>query len=258
MLARRLRALIGCGRNSIMVFPWLTIQVGLELTRAHLPLAEAGAARTVLTETEGVLEFRPQMGSLVEEARELHDRVAASTGSAGAWAMSLTGAELQAAAISRHPSHVPGDREPAVRLAQHGQERSGRDLSQARCLIAQPGDRVRSRGRALGKLDLPAAPKFTRKGDAPAGRSRSNGPAPMEEYKQHLSRLTVHDEAFLDGILVEGNAEANSAIDARTAALVRVAATVAVDAALASFQHAVATPLPPARRWTRSLPAWRR
>ena len=35
------------------------------------------------------------MGSLVEDARELHERVAATSGSGGAWAMSLTGAELR-------------------------------------------------------------------------------------------------------------------------------------------------------------------
>ena len=87
--AHRLRPLLDHG------IPWLTIQVGLELTRAHLALAEAGAARTVLTETERVLELRPDMGSLVEDARELHERVAATSGPAGAWAMSLTGAELR-------------------------------------------------------------------------------------------------------------------------------------------------------------------
>jgi LuxR family transcriptional regulator, maltose regulon positive regulatory protein len=75
--------------------PWLTIQVGLELVRAHLALAEAGAARTILTETERVLEVRPHMGLLIEDARELHERVAATSGSGGAWAMSLTGAELR-------------------------------------------------------------------------------------------------------------------------------------------------------------------
>jgi LuxR family maltose regulon positive regulatory protein len=75
--------------------PWLTIQVGLELVRAHLALAEAGAARTILTETERVLEGRPHMGLLIEDARELHERVAATSGSGGAWAMSLTGAELR-------------------------------------------------------------------------------------------------------------------------------------------------------------------
>jgi LuxR family transcriptional regulator, maltose regulon positive regulatory protein len=35
------------------------------------------------------------MGSLIEDARELHDRLAATSGSEGAWAMSLTGAELR-------------------------------------------------------------------------------------------------------------------------------------------------------------------
>ena len=73
--AHRLRPLLDHG------LPWLTIQVGLELTRAHLALAEAGAARTVLTETERVLELRPHMGSLVEDARELRERVAATSGS---------------------------------------------------------------------------------------------------------------------------------------------------------------------------------
>jgi LuxR family maltose regulon positive regulatory protein len=87
--AHRLRPLLDYG------LPWLTIQVGLELTRAHLALAEAGAARTTLTETEQVLKLRPHMGSLIGEAQELHDRVAASSESGGAWAMSLTGAELR-------------------------------------------------------------------------------------------------------------------------------------------------------------------
>ena len=75
--------------------PWVTIQVGLELTRAHLTLAEAAAARTILAETERVLELRPGMGSLVDDAHELRERVDATTGSAGAWAMSLTAAELR-------------------------------------------------------------------------------------------------------------------------------------------------------------------
>jgi len=35
------------------------------------------------------------MGFLVDDARELRDRLAATSGSDGAWAMSLTGAELR-------------------------------------------------------------------------------------------------------------------------------------------------------------------
>jgi LuxR family transcriptional regulator, maltose regulon positive regulatory protein len=87
--AHRLRPLLDHG------LPWLTVQVGLELTRGHLALAEAGAAQTILAETERVLELRPALGFLVDEGRELHERVATSSRSAGAWAMSLTGAELR-------------------------------------------------------------------------------------------------------------------------------------------------------------------
>ena len=65
----------------------------------------------------------------------------------------------------------------------------------------------------------------------------------MDEYKQRLRRLAVHDEALLDEIAVDGRSSATSVIDERTAALVRVAATIAVDAAPASFQHAVALAL---------------
>ena len=65
----------------------------------------------------------------------------------------------------------------------------------------------------------------------------------MDEYKQHLRRLAVHDEAHLEEIAVEGSSFAPSIIDERTAALVRVAATIAVDAAPHSFQHAIALAL---------------
>ena len=65
----------------------------------------------------------------------------------------------------------------------------------------------------------------------------------MDDYKEHLRRLAVHDDALLDGIAVEGGSFATSAIDERTAALVRVGATIAVDAAPASFQHAIALAL---------------
>jgi LuxR family transcriptional regulator, maltose regulon positive regulatory protein len=87
--AHRLRPLLDHG------VPWLSVAVGLELTRAHLTLADAGAARTVFAETERVLEVRPHMGLLADDARELRPRVDATAGSTGAWAMSLTAAELR-------------------------------------------------------------------------------------------------------------------------------------------------------------------
>ena len=95
MSARRWYVLTACGRCSTTAFHGMTVGVGLELTRIHLALGDAAAARTTFRETEQVLELRPDMGVLVEDARELRERLAATSGSAGAWAMSLTGAELR-------------------------------------------------------------------------------------------------------------------------------------------------------------------
>jgi len=87
--AHRLRPLLDHG------VPWMTLQVGIELACAHLALAEPGPARTVLGEAEQALQHRPQLGILVDHARELRERLAATSGPDGAWAMSLTGAELR-------------------------------------------------------------------------------------------------------------------------------------------------------------------
>jgi alkylhydroperoxidase/carboxymuconolactone decarboxylase family protein YurZ len=62
----------------------------------------------------------------------------------------------------------------------------------------------------------------------------------MDEYKEHLRRLAVHDDACVSLLLGEENTAVASALDTRTVALVRVAATIAIDAAPCSFQHAVA------------------
>jgi 4-carboxymuconolactone decarboxylase len=61
-----------------------------------------------------------------------------------------------------------------------------------------------------------------------------------DEYKQHLRRLAVHDDALLETIAAKGSSPPTTLIDQRTVALVRVAATIAADAAPPSFQHAVA------------------
>jgi 4-carboxymuconolactone decarboxylase len=61
----------------------------------------------------------------------------------------------------------------------------------------------------------------------------------MHDYKEHLRRLAVHDDALLDRIVVESSSFVTSVIDQRTQALLRIAATIALDAAPSSFQHAV-------------------
>ena len=65
----------------------------------------------------------------------------------------------------------------------------------------------------------------------------------MDEYKQQLRRLAVHDEALLEAIATDGSSFTTAAIDEKTAALVRLAATIAVDAAPYTFQHAIALAL---------------
>jgi 4-carboxymuconolactone decarboxylase len=62
----------------------------------------------------------------------------------------------------------------------------------------------------------------------------------MDEYKEQLRRLAVHDDALVEAMLSGEGTLSESSLDLRTAALVRVAATIAVDAAPSSFQHAVA------------------
>ena len=85
----RLRPLLNHG------IPWMSVQIGLELARLHLALGEAGVAGTVLSEAEGILRVRPRLGSLAELARELRQRVAATSTPSGQWALSLTAAELR-------------------------------------------------------------------------------------------------------------------------------------------------------------------
>jgi ATP/maltotriose-dependent transcriptional regulator MalT len=71
------------------------VPAGSQVAIASREAPELPLARWRAQETERVLELRPHMGSLVDQAHELRDRVAATTESAGAWAMSLTAAELR-------------------------------------------------------------------------------------------------------------------------------------------------------------------
>ena len=71
----------------------------------------------------------------------------------------------------------------------------------------------------------------------------SNTRGTVDDYKEHLRRLAVHDDALLDALSADSSGRAESIIGEKTAALLRVAATIAVDAAPYSFQHAIALAL---------------
>jgi alkylhydroperoxidase/carboxymuconolactone decarboxylase family protein YurZ len=65
----------------------------------------------------------------------------------------------------------------------------------------------------------------------------------LDDYKHRLRRLAIHDDALL-GILLGGeNPPSAGLLDAKTAELTRVAATIAVGAAQSSIQHVVALAL---------------
>ena len=62
----------------------------------------------------------------------------------------------------------------------------------------------------------------------------------MDDFKQRLRQLALHDDAFLGLLLADEGTPSSSVLPSKTVALVRVAATIAVDAPPSSFQHAVA------------------
>ena len=62
----------------------------------------------------------------------------------------------------------------------------------------------------------------------------------MDEYKEHLRRLAVHDDALVESILTEDTTLVPSVLDDKTVMLVRVAAMIALDAAPSSLQRTVA------------------
>ena len=59
----------------------------------------------------------------------------------------------------------------------------------------------------------------------------------MDEYKERLRWLALHDDRVLGPLLTgESTPSSSVVLGSKTAALVRVAATIAVDAAPSSFQ----------------------
>src|SRR4051794_29024050 len=66
---------------------------------------------------------------------------------------------------------------------------------------------------------------------------RSSGD--MDDYRDPLRKLTLRDEALIAALLANEPDHREPDLDAKTHALVRLSATVAVDAGQASFEHVV-------------------
>jgi LuxR family maltose regulon positive regulatory protein len=86
--ASRLRPLL------TYVLPVVSVQSLLEMARSYLTLADPGGAAAVLAQVHDILQQRPDLGVLAEQASELQSRLATiKAGAAGA--SSLTAAELR-------------------------------------------------------------------------------------------------------------------------------------------------------------------
>ncbi|MGH3151503.1 MAG: LuxR C-terminal-related transcriptional regulator [Streptosporangiaceae bacterium] len=75
--------------------PHLAVQARIELIRMHLALADMAGARTLMREIDEVLKHRPDLGTLVGEARALRTRLATDRAPSVLGASSLTAAELR-------------------------------------------------------------------------------------------------------------------------------------------------------------------
>jgi LuxR family transcriptional regulator, maltose regulon positive regulatory protein len=87
--AQRLRPLL------TYTVPYLAVQARIELAHAHLSLADLAGARTLAREIDDLLNRRPGLGILVDEAAALRDQLSKQDGSIVPGASSLTGAELR-------------------------------------------------------------------------------------------------------------------------------------------------------------------
>ena len=87
--AQRLRPLV------TYVHPHLAVQARIELIRVHLALTDMAGARALMREIDEILEHRPDLGTLVAEARALRARLSAERTPSAAEASSLTAAELR-------------------------------------------------------------------------------------------------------------------------------------------------------------------
>jgi LuxR family transcriptional regulator, maltose regulon positive regulatory protein len=87
--AQRLRPLL------TYAIPHLAVQARIQLVHVHLALADMAGARTLMREIDEILQRRPGLGTLVDEARELRARLWAESGPAVPSVSSLTTAELR-------------------------------------------------------------------------------------------------------------------------------------------------------------------
>jgi LuxR family maltose regulon positive regulatory protein len=140
--------------------PWFGAQTSLELARSHLALADSDGARTLLREAEDVIQRRPDLGTLPQQAQELRAELANAVGLQDGWASTLTAAELRLLPLlTTHLSF----REIAERLYVSRNTVKSQAISVYRKLGASSRSEAIERAVQLGLVDVPvsAARGFT-------------------------------------------------------------------------------------------------
>lgn len=133
-----------------LAIPWFAVQTRLELARAHLALADANGAKTLLREADDLIRHRPELGTLVRQAADLRTALTSAAGAGDGWASTLTAAELRLLPLlTTHLSF----REIAERLHVSRNTVKSQAISVYRKLDASSRSEAIERAVALGLLD---------------------------------------------------------------------------------------------------------
>jgi LuxR family maltose regulon positive regulatory protein len=134
--------------------PWFGVQTQVELARSHLALADVDGARTLLRESEDILQRQPDLGTLRAQAENLRSQLATAPGIDDGWASTLTAAELRLLPLlTTHLSF----REIAERLFVSRNTVKSQAISVYRKLDASSRSEAIERALQLGLVDAPVS-----------------------------------------------------------------------------------------------------
>jgi LuxR family maltose regulon positive regulatory protein len=142
--AQRLRPLL------TSAVPHLAVQARIELVRVHLALGDVSGARTLMQEVDDILRRRSDLGTLVDEAQALRNRLAAERASTAPGASALTAAELRLLPLLA--THLPVPDIAAELFVSPNTVRS-QTMSIYRKLAASSRSQAVARSRELGLLE---------------------------------------------------------------------------------------------------------
>ncbi len=125
-LARAMRA----RTFATFVIPWLAVRGRLQIARVYAAMGDLATTHHLLREIDEILLRRPALGTLVDQVAELRDP-RQQRRRKGLRTDATQPRGVAASPVSADASHVPGDRQPAVRLPQHRQLRSRLHLPKA-------------------------------------------------------------------------------------------------------------------------------